>query len=105
MRKIVLFCAGGFSSSLLVEKMKSAAKTEGYECEIRAYHSAGTPEEIARNKDDADVVLIAPQIAFTKAKFLKAFTCPIDVIPMREYGMCDGPKVLALARCLISDAA
>lgn len=32
MRNIVLFCAAGMSTSLLVNKMKEAAAKENYEC-------------------------------------------------------------------------
>ncbi len=37
MRNIVLFCAAGMSTSLLVNKMKEAAAKENYECQINAY--------------------------------------------------------------------
>ena len=37
MRKVVLLCAAGMSTSLLVNKMRDAAKEEGYDCEINAY--------------------------------------------------------------------
>ena len=37
MRKIVLLCAAGMSTSLLVNKMKKAAEEENYECSIAAY--------------------------------------------------------------------
>ena len=32
MRKVVLLCAAGMSTSLLVNKMRDAAKEEGYDC-------------------------------------------------------------------------
>ncbi len=39
-KKILLSCAGGFSTSLLVNKMKEAAKAEGKEYEIKAVAAA-----------------------------------------------------------------
>ena len=40
MKKIVLLCASGMSTSMLVKKMQEAAKAENYECEISAYSAA-----------------------------------------------------------------
>ena len=37
MKKIVLLCAAGMSTSLLVSKMQAAADKSGFACEIRAY--------------------------------------------------------------------
>lgn len=37
MIKITLFCAAGMSTSVLVEKMKAAAKTKGVEAVIEAF--------------------------------------------------------------------
>ena len=36
MRNIVLLCNMGMSTSLMVNRMKAAAREEGYECEIKA---------------------------------------------------------------------
>ena len=36
MTNIILICAGGFSTSLLMNKMKEAAKAEGKEVNIEA---------------------------------------------------------------------
>lgn len=37
MKNIVLFCAAGMSTSLLVTKMQNAAAEMGYDCTIAAY--------------------------------------------------------------------
>ena len=34
MKKIVLLCASGMSTSMLVKKMQEAAKAENYDCEL-----------------------------------------------------------------------
>ena len=39
MKKILLSCAGGFSTSLLVNKMKETAKAKGEKYEIKAVAS------------------------------------------------------------------
>ena len=44
MKKIVLLCASGMSTSMLVKKMQEAAKAENYDCEIAAYSAAEAVE-------------------------------------------------------------
>lgn len=64
MKNIVLFCAAGMSTSLLVTKMQDAAKAKGEEAEIAAYSIAEMDSVI----DKADVVLIGPQIRFQEKR-------------------------------------
>lgn len=65
MKKIVLLCASGMSTSMLVKKMQEAAKVENFACEIAAYSAA----EAVEKASDADVVLLGPQV-FLKIKSL-----------------------------------
>lgn len=95
MKNIVLFCAAGMSTSLLVNKMREAAAAEGYECEINAYSLASSREKGA----DADVILLGPQVRFSKGKVEK--DCPgkiVECIDMQAYGTMNGKKVLAQAK-------
>lgn len=98
MKKIALLCAAGMSTSVLVEKMKSAANEMGLECEINAY-PVSTAEEVGKT---ADVMLLGPQVRY-ELKRVKSIcpNCPVDVIDMRAYGMMDGKAVVELARKLI----
>lgn len=85
--KIGLFCAAGFSTGMLVNNMKVAAKELGIDAEI-------------------DVALLGPQVAYTldKSKAIcEANHIPIAVIPMADYGMLDGKKVLNLALELLGE--
>lgn len=94
MIKIALFCAAGMSTSLLVNKMKEAAKVKGVEAEIQAY-----PESSLQGKLDEgiDIALLGPQVRFklTSAKSLcEPKGVPVEVIDTRDYGMMRGDKVL-----------
>ena len=62
MRKIILLCAAGMSTSALVRKMQDAAKAENYECEISA-HSVSE----AKNYGSADIILLGPQVRYRLA--------------------------------------
>lgn len=98
MKKIVLLCASGMSTSMLVKKMQEAAKAENYDCEIAAYSAA----EAVEKASDADVVLLGPH--FSKDKIAKELPgVPVDAIEMRMYGRMDGKGALAFAKSLMKD--
>ena len=50
MKKIILLCSNGMSTSMMVAKMKEAAKKIGYDCTIAAYALSAASEVTA----DAD---------------------------------------------------
>ena len=98
--KIGLFCAAGFSTGMLVNNMKIAAAEKGLEAEIEAYSQA----KLADYAADLDVALLGPQVAYTLDKstaICDSCHTPIAVIPMADYGMLDGEKVLNLALSLL----
>lgn len=93
---IRLFCAAGMSTSLLVAKMQEAAKEKGKDADIAAFPIS----EMERMADDIDVALLGPQVGFQleKAKSICGPKgIPVDVIPMADYGMCNGMNVLKFA--------
>jgi len=98
MKKIVLFCGAGMSSSLLVLKIRDAALSAGYECRIEAYSSTH-----AGYAKDADIVLIGPQIRFHQKDLQKELKCPVAVIDDEAFGSMNGAKILAQARKLLKD--
>lgn len=96
---IRLFCNQGMSTSLLVSKMKVAAEKEGTEVDIAAF----PVNEMDENLSGVDAALLGPQVGYMKEKSLKIcsrFGVPLDVIPMVDYGMCNGEKVLQFAKNL-----
>lgn len=100
MRNIVLFCAAGMSTSLLVNKMREAAAKENYECQINAYALASAREK----GPDADIILLGPQVRFGKAKVEKE--CPgkiVECIDMQAYGTMNGAKVIAQVKKALGD--
>ncbi|MDY3359708.1 MAG: PTS sugar transporter subunit IIB, partial [Clostridium celatum] len=58
MKNILLVCAAGMSTSLLVNKMKEAAKVKGIEVDIKALPVS----ECASVVDKIDIVLLGPQV-------------------------------------------
>ena len=93
MKKIILLCASGMSTSMMVKKMQSAAADMQYACEIAAYPMAEAKEQGA----DADLILLGPQVRFSKDKVEKQCPgVPVDAIDMRIYGRMDGEAVMKL---------
>ena len=100
MLKILLCCSAGMSTSLLVTKMQAAAKEQGIECSIQAMAEG----EVKNHEDEMDVLLLGPQVRYMLHQFeqdLESKSIPVDVIPMTDYGMMDGMKVLSLAENLM----
>lgn len=62
MKKILLACSSGMSTSLLVTKMQEYAKSIGDEAEIWAVGQDQAAEDMAK----ADAVLIGPQMSFSE---------------------------------------
>lgn len=97
-KKIILLCAGGMSTSMLVKKMQEAAASDGLDCTIAAFPQADAKEQAA----DADCILLGPQIRFAKDKVAAACPgVPIDAIDMKIYGRMDGRGAIDIAKKLM----
>lgn len=91
MKNIVLICAAGMSTSLLVNKMKDYCKSINYEANINAYSMS----EVDRYAEDADIVLLGPQVRFNLNKIQSKYPHKeVQVIDMVDYGMMNGEKVM-----------
>lgn len=100
MRKIVLLCAAGMSTSALVAKMRLAAKSANLEYDINAYPVASA-KTVAK---DADCVLLGPQVRFNLDKVKSELPgIPVESIDMRSYGMMDGAAVIKRVREIVGD--
>lgn len=92
MIKIILACAGGFSTSLLVSKMQAAALKKGLDVEIEAI-----AETNVENYSDMDILLLGPQIGHRLSILEKEVKCPVMTIDQYDYGTMNGEKVLEFA--------
>jgi PTS system cellobiose-specific IIB component len=98
MKKVMLICSAGMSTSLLVSKMQKAATARNVEIEIWAVGTAGFKNELSK----PDVILLGPQVRFMKDEVTKlAAGKPVDIIDMRAYGKVDGEGVLNQALKLL----
>ena len=66
---VLLVCAAGMSTSLLVNRMKEAAETKEIEFQIEA-HPVG---QIEKYGEAADVILLGPQVRYELKNVKKCF--------------------------------
>ena len=98
-KKILLCCAAGMSTSLLVTKMQEEAKARGLDWDIFAVSATVGQDKI----NEVDCVLLGPQMGYVKGDFEKiaAGKVPVAVIPMKDYGMMNGKNVVEFAKKLM----
>jgi len=90
---ILLACSAGMSTSLLVTKMQAVAKERGIEGKIWAVSA----DVVNAHVDEADVLLLGPQVRFLLKKMQKLGEekgIPVDVIDVVHYGRMNGEAVL-----------
>lgn len=68
-KTIMLNCAAGMSTSLLVKKMQEAAKAQGKDYEIFACPASEADNKLANQ--EINCVLLGPQVGYMKADFEK----------------------------------
>ena len=98
-KTIMLCCAAGMSTSLLVSKMQKAAESDGIDAEIFAAAAADADAKL--EEKHPDVLMLGPQVRYMEGKFKSKLSIPVEVINMQDYGMMNGEKVLREAVKLI----
>ena len=85
MKKILLLCSAGMSTSMIVKKMQDKAKADNIDAEIEAASVSRFDELI----DNYDIFLLGPQVKYLKNDLVKKANSkgkPLDVIDFKDYG-------------------
>lgn len=92
---IMLACAAGMSTSILVSKMEEVSRERGRDDRIWAVEQGTIEDELG----NFDVLLLGPQVRHIMRKVVKIVDgkAPVAVIEAVSYGRCDGAAVLAQA--------
>ncbi|WP_380182099.1 PTS sugar transporter subunit IIB [Kalamiella sp. sgz302252] len=90
--KIMLACMGGFSTGMLVKKMRAAAQEKNMDVDIEA-----VAETELMKLEFPDILLLGPQVSHMLADLQTQFPFPVRVIEPVDYGMMNGEKVLDTA--------
>ncbi|MFT8318065.1 MAG: PTS sugar transporter subunit IIB [Sporolactobacillus sp.] len=103
MKKVMLVCAAGMSTSLLVTKMQKAAQKNGDE-DLEIFARSTNEATPLMQEGSIQAVLIGPQVKYMEKKFkeiLEEKNIPIESINMMDYGMMNGEKILAQAKRML----
>ena len=92
MKKIMLCGNAGMSTSLLVQKMQAEVANRGLDIEVEARPM----NEAHDHLDECDMLLLGPQIGYTKGDFEKeaAGRFPVEVINMVDYGRMNAAGII-----------
>lgn len=100
MRKILLVCSAGMSTSMLVDKMIKASHRQNYIIEVEA-HSISEARAIGK---DFDIILLGPQVKYQLNEMKKYFVGkPVEAMDMRSYGRGDAEAILNQVKTLLGD--
>ncbi len=100
MKKILLLCAAGMSTSMVVKKMRESAQAKDLDIHIEAH----AVETISQYLSEYDLFLLGPQIRFKRdelQKIAEPVGKKVEVIDMLDYGMMKGDKILEDALALM----
>ena len=100
MKKIGLFCTGGLTTTLLVNKMKMIANERGYDFDITCY-----PTIVLKEKGKTcDLIILGPQATShldeVKVLFPQKKVMVCDLV---AFSQIDGKKILETAMAYLAD--
>ena len=98
--KIVLCCAGGFSTTMLMDSMKKTVKGSAKLKEADFEFKAIPVDLLNAEVEDMDVLVVGPQIAH-KIDYIKPiiepYHIPYVIVDKETYGQMDGATVMKMA--------
>ena len=96
--KVLLVCAAGMSTSILMKKLEKHAADQGIDFEIHATGFQNASAECA----GCDCVLMGPQVSYQKDNVAQAVApIPVAVIPPADYGIGNCANIFKLIDSLI----
>ncbi len=90
MKRVLVCCNTGVTTSLLVAKIKAVAEARGLEIEIEALPISTAADHIS----DVDAVLLGPQVGFAKEAFEEAGAKNVRVITTEDYATQNAENIL-----------
>lgn len=97
--KIVLCCAGGFSTTMLMDSMKKTVKNSA-KLSVEDFEFIAIPVDVLQSEvETCDVLVIGPQIAH-KLDYIKPliepYKIPYVIVDKDTYGKMDGATVMKM---------
>ncbi|WP_103981132.1 hypothetical protein [Helcococcus massiliensis] len=95
--KILLVCAGGFSTSILVNKVEKWGKENNQDIEIQAVGKSAYSDVWEKY----DCILLGPQIGFAKDEIQSNVSIPVENIEPMVYALGDAEAIVKQAKSII----
>lgn len=95
--KILLVCAGGMSTNLLMKKMSAYWEEQGEELTITAV-GLGEYQSVYQ---DYDIVLVGPQVRYKLNEIKQDTGLPADVVNSLDYAIANCPNIMKQAKALM----
>ncbi|WP_027062956.1 PTS sugar transporter subunit IIB [Mesoplasma seiffertii] len=99
MKKILLVCSAGMSTSMLVKKMNDYASLNELDYEIKAMGMAEAKPQI----DQWDVIMVGPQVSYVLNDLKSLTEKPVEVIPSTIYALAKGADAIKMAQRLLGE--
>ncbi|ASA23309.1 PTS sugar transporter subunit IIB [Paenibacillus donghaensis] len=90
---ILLVCAGGVSTGILMKKMMKYADSKDIQIKVEAH----AVQDFDDNIDRFDLVLLGPQISYKLNELKDRTAKPVAVIESMDYAMGNAENVIKLA--------
>lgn len=88
---IIMLCNLGMSTGMMVKKLEEEAKNRGLKAEVHAYPMV----ELGDHLEEADAILLGPQIRFALDDIRKqAKEVPVMAIAPQDFGMMNAVNVM-----------
>ena len=97
--KILLVCAGGMSTSILMKKMEKYWNDQGQDLTIKAVGLS----EYQDVYQDFDIILLGPQVSYRLKEIKENTGLPAETISSLDYAIADCPKIMKLAEKLYAE--
>lgn len=95
--KILLVCAGGMSTGILMKKMETYWKEQGQELTIQAVGLS----EYQDAASDYEIILLGPQVSYRLDEVRENTGLPCEAIPSYDYAVANCPQIMKLANKLL----
>lgn len=97
--KVLLVCAAGASTSILMKKLEKYAAEKNIELSIAA-HSAADYEHYVK---DYDVILVGPQVGYQRDNIAETTGKPVDVMAPLDYALGNAENIFKQVDKLYSE--
>ena len=102
--RVLLVCAGGMSSAIVVQALQKEAIRQGVPMEVQAVGAEAFADEVSRGWD---VVMVAPQVRHRLHTFREAAAraqVPCDLIEPASYTPLGAARLLDQIKALLGDS-